>query len=167
VPLPLRNSGSGANCYRWFYTLASYAIIFPNLCELWASWWSASTDGRAIGVLQYLSCLMYEEGCNPIFDAWTPNRGGGPPELWEDDMFVNERPWHPENVAFLRSTLIPEELYVAIGRCIERFSDSPDIGIAQQMHRDFPAQRTLIELRIEQLLSIVSANHFMVHGWTI
>jgi len=163
---PLRNSGMGAGCYRWFYSLGSYATIFPTLNDLWLTWWSVSTEGRAIAVLQYLSCLMYENGSNPVFDAWTPKRGGGPPELWTDDMSVNEQPWHPVNVEFLRGALIAEELYAAIGRCVECLTD-PDRGIALQMQQDFAAQRVLLDLRIEQLLSIVSTNHFMIHGWTI
>ena len=163
---PLRNSRSGASCYRWFYTLGSYATIFPNLRDLWLGWWSVSTEGRAIGVLQYVSCLMYENSSNPVFDAWTPKYGGGPPELWTDDMSVNEQPWHPINVEFLRGALTPPELSAAIAKCVERLAD-PDRGIALQMQQDFARQRVLLELRIEQLLSIVSANHFMVHGWTI
>jgi hypothetical protein len=126
----LRSAGQDAGCYRWFDNLGSFATVFPGLGRLWSSWWDLSSEGRAIGALQYLSCLMYEEMSNPVFAAWTPTNGGGSPELWRDSMVVNNYPWDPQNVSFLRSMLVPSQLFVAIDRYLERLTDAEDQQIA-------------------------------------
>ena len=156
-----------APVYRWMEELCSYATVFAGLPQLWSSWWNLSTEGRALGALQYISCLMYEEDRNPWFAPWTPSKGGGPPSLWEDSMTVNNEPWDSRNIDFLRSVLIPDELCAAIGRCAEHLPHPEDREIAVRMTHDFDSQRQLMELRIEQLLSILASDHYMVHGWTI
>jgi hypothetical protein len=155
----LRGASSNAACYRWFHDLGSFATVFRGLRHLWSAWWNLNSEGRAIGALQYLSCLMYENGSNPVFAAWTPAKGGGPPALWADSMSVNDEPWNSENVYFLRSVLVPSQLFSAIDRCLERLSNPEDRRIATQMKDDFEHQRTLLELRIEQLPEILSADH--------
>jgi hypothetical protein len=167
ISRPLYNSGSGAQCYRWFYALGSYSTVIPSLDLLWTSWWNLSTEGCAIGALQYISCLLYEDEANPVFAPWTTGRGGGAPALWEDAMSVNEQPWHPDNIHFLRRALVPSQLFAAINRCRERLTDSADRHIATRLIEDFDRQRTLLDLRIEQLPVILSSNHYMTHKWTI
>lgn len=163
----LWSAGKHGACYRSFYNLSSFATVFPGLNKLWSSWWDLSSEGRAVGALQYLSCLMYEQGRNPAFAPWTPTEGGGPPGLWEDAMMVNNNPWDPRNVTFLQSVLIPSELCAAIDRCIERLTHPEDQRIASEMKHDFQRQQTLLELRIEQLLKILSSDHYSIHEWTI
>jgi len=87
-----------AYCYRWIRELGSFATICPGLSMLWSKWWNLETKGRAIAALQYISCLMYEEGANLIFSQGTS--GGRPPRLWDDSMDVNNRAWHPANLGF-------------------------------------------------------------------
>lgn len=58
-------------------------VLLPDLDQLWTAWWSLGTIGRAIAVIQYISCLMYASTENPVFVPWTPKGGGGPPVLWE------------------------------------------------------------------------------------
>ena len=72
-------SGMGASPYTWFNVLSSFCVVFPTLSTLWTRWWEMNTPGQACAVLQYLSCLLYENDRNPIFTPWTPNGGGGPP----------------------------------------------------------------------------------------
>jgi hypothetical protein len=126
----LQSARPQAYCYRWIRELGSFATICPGLSILWNNWWNLETDGRAIAALQYISCLMYEDSANLIFAPWTPTKGGGPPCLWEDSMSVNNRAWHPNNIRFLQSALIAEELVSAIERCQLQLTDPKDRAIA-------------------------------------
>ena len=58
-------------------------MILPDIPQLWTAWWSLSSVGRAVAVVQYASCPLYGETDNPVFAAWTRDGGGGPPPLWE------------------------------------------------------------------------------------
>ncbi len=153
--------------YRRLRELGSYATLFGGLRELWTPWWRLESEGRAAAALQYLSCLMYENAANPVFGPRSARRGGGPPELWGDSISINDRPWDPRNVAFLRAELHPDRLHAAAAAARERLSDSGDRRTAAQMIEDFPACRTLVELRITQLLEIVAANHSRIFQWTL
>jgi hypothetical protein len=75
----LKFSGMRASPYKWVRVLCSFAVIFPDIRDLWQRWWKKETKGRAICVLQYISCLLYEADSNPIFSPWTPAGRGGPP----------------------------------------------------------------------------------------
>ena len=81
-------------------------------------------------------------------------------------MTVNKQPWHSRNLDFLRSVLIPDELCAPIDRCMEPLSHREDREIALKMTHDFESRRQLLAGRIEQLLSILASDHYMVHGWT-
>jgi hypothetical protein len=50
----LKSVGSMAYCGRWFDELGSFATVFSGLSQLWKEWWTLTTEGRAIGALQYL-----------------------------------------------------------------------------------------------------------------
>lgn len=154
-------------CCRWIRELNSFATICPGWSMLWIKWWSLETKGRAVAALQYISCLMYEERANPIFAPSTPTSGGGPPRLWDDSMDVDNRAWHPANLRFLKSVLAPGELAAAIDRSHLKLTDPADLAIAVRMKTDFSTQRTLLELRIEQLLAILSAPGYGRSEWTI
>jgi len=161
------NVRRNAPVYRWISDLCSYATVFPGLRQLWSSWWNLSTDGRALGALQYISCLTYEVDCNRLFAPWTRTKGGGPPCLWEDSMAVNNEPWDSRNIDFLRSVLVPDELGAAIYRCQERLSHPEDREVALKMKHEFESRRLLLEQRIGELLSILAVDHYMVLEWTI
>src|SRR4029077_17656799 len=75
--------GSRTRPYRWFRALTTYGVLRPDLDRLWTAWGTLSSVGRAIATVQYISCLMYREKENLVFAPWTPDRGGGPPCLWE------------------------------------------------------------------------------------
>jgi hypothetical protein len=104
---------------------------------------------------------MYEDGGNPAFDGMCP------PRLWADSMATNHRPWDPQNVCFLRSALVPDRLFAAIDNSLRGLSNPEDQQIALKMKDDFEKNRVLLELRIDQLLTIVSSDHYLVVGWTI
>jgi hypothetical protein len=152
--------------YQPLFEINSYAKVFPYLERLWLPWWQAGTTGRAIYAVSYISSLMYEQNKNPVFDPWTPERGGGPPSLWEDSMLVCEAVWRPENLDLLRAQLQPGQLLATLERCAAMMAEPADRQLAERIHADFPAQRWLVELRQEQLLSFVTSREFVV-DWTL
>ncbi len=162
----LRFSGSGASPYRWVQTLVSYGALFPDIEVLWTEWWQAKTQGHAIAAFQYASALMYESNKNPIFDAWTCDRGGGPPALWDCGCHLFDVGWREENLSFLRHTLSVD--YVE--RNLQVASDHIQIGpakeVASRIMRELPNQRTLLALRIEELPKLLT-NVSQVEGFTI
>src|SRR6185369_9210613 len=63
----LLHGGMGARPYRWIGALATYGVLLPDLGRLWKAWWAAQTVGRAVAVVQYISCLVYDAEDNPVF----------------------------------------------------------------------------------------------------
>jgi hypothetical protein len=147
----LFSSGTNAWAYRWFHNIGSFAVTFPNVSELWTTWWAMETVGSAIGVLQYASCLMYDETSNPVFAPWTPLGGGGPPELWEKEGLMFEVAWLPENVSFLRDALSAEYVVDRMRKAASLLPDGENHRISQQMLSDVLLQRALLEARIAEL----------------
>lgn len=79
----LSYAGQGARPYRWIRALTTYGVLLPDIADLWASWWTLGTHGRAVAALPYVSALTYPDDANPIFAPWNRDTGGGPPCLWD------------------------------------------------------------------------------------
>ena len=160
-------AGMDASPYTWFHAIGSFCVVFPALPSLWKRWWEMTTQGQACAVLQYLSCLLYEEGQNPIFSPWCQVGGGGPPCLWETAGLVYEKGWREENVKYLQATLttafIEDRLRYA-ARILKEGTLSP---VPQQMINDFSEQETLLTLRLEQLPALLLASPMSFPQWTI
>ena len=159
-------SGMGASPYAWFYALSSFCVVFPNLSTLWTPWWEMSTPGQACAVLQYLSCLLYENDHNPIFTPWTPIGGGGPPVLWETAGHIHERGWRAENVDYLQKTLTPEYVENRLQYATRTVKDVIDSSVPQQMLAEFAAQRTLLESRLAELPSLLLSTRTASLDWS-
>lgn len=95
--------GSKARPYRWIGALNTYGVFRPDIERLWTAWWSLETVGRAVGALQYISCLMYPINENPVFAPWTSDNGGGPPCLWEFEGHLYSNRWLETNHFFERN----------------------------------------------------------------
>jgi hypothetical protein len=149
-------------CYGWIPEVASFATVRPALPQLFNPWWGLDTEGRAIGALQYISTLMYEDKRNPIFPPWTPDQGGGAPHPWADSMPFKDQPWDAANVSFLQEFLIPSRLLSTIEQSLARLTDAEDKEIARRMKADFESQAPLLELRLEQLPAILSSDELIV-----
>jgi hypothetical protein len=102
-------NGGMTRPHRWFGALTTYGVFLPDAEHLSADWWSLNTVGRAVAAVQYISCLMFADNENPIFAPWTPDRGGGPPVLWEFEGYLFKHRWLEANVDFLRRALTEEE----------------------------------------------------------
>ena len=151
--------------YAWVRSMASMGTAFPVIGDLWSEWWACSTQGRARGVLQYLSPLMYPEDRNPIFAQWTPQEGGGPPVPWETDGFIYDQCWLPENVESLRNTLTLDHARHCLCTAAAVLQDVDDSGIPARMLGDFDSAAARVELRIEELVLRFSRPLGEVYDW--
>ena len=160
-------AGMGASPYTWFPALGSFCVVFPALPSLWQSWWQMTTPGQACAVLQYLSCLLYEDDRNPIFSPWCEMYGGGPPCLWETEGYQYEQGWREENVKYLQTTLttafIEDRLHYA-ARTLKNVMQSP---VPQLMINDFSEQETLLTLRLEELPTLLLTSPMSFLEWSI
>ncbi|HEX4785683.1 MAG TPA: hypothetical protein VH350_15175 [Candidatus Sulfotelmatobacter sp.] len=134
----LAYSGSAVRPYRWITALTTHGVLFPDISILWNEWWSITTVGRAVAAVQYLSCLMYEENENPIFSPWTPDRGGGPPSLWEFAGHLYTNRWLEPNVSFLKGALSAREVGDVLRRAVEHLIDQPEHAKAAEVLGDLP-----------------------------
>jgi hypothetical protein len=117
--------GSKSPVYAWFHALSTYGLLRPDLERLWSKWWAVETQGRAIAAAQYVSCLIYDETANPVFDAWTREHGGGAPCLWHYRGHVLEERWRDENLAMLERMLTPDGVRGVLDRALARLASHP------------------------------------------
>ena len=134
----LAYSGMGARPYRWITALTTYGVLLPDVDQLWTSWWSINTVGRAVAAVQYISCLMYRENENPVFAPWTPDGGGGPPCLWGFGGHLYAHRWLEANVGFLRETLNPQAATDALTTAVRRLTGEPEHEVAAEVQANLP-----------------------------
>jgi hypothetical protein len=153
----LSYGGARARPYRWVRATTTYGVFRPDIELLWKPWWAAETVGRAVAVVQYASCLMYENDENPVFAPWTPKEGGGPPILWEFDGHLYDHCWLEPNVAFLRGALTLDAVEAGLGRAVARLAGEPEHGIAVRVRDDVPMCSDMIEARCAELVGILAS----------
>ena len=100
------------------------------------AWWSLDTVGRAIAVVQYISCLIYPENENPVFAPWTPNNVGGPPCLWEFEGRLYTHRWLEPNIAFLKKALNVPRVTEDFSRAVDRLVDHSEHEVAARIRED-------------------------------
>lgn len=162
----LRFFGMGASPYRWVQSLVSYGALFPDVEILWTEWWQAKTHGHAVAAFQYASALMYENDKNPVFDAWTRDKGGGPPALWDCGCHMFDIGWKEENLSFLSRTLRVDYVERNLRAASDQIQIGPVREVASRILRELPNQKTLLALRIEELPRLLM-NVSQVEGFTI
>ncbi len=150
----LHFSGQSA-IYKWFRAISSFAISLPRLSQLWQEWWELETQGQAVAIVQYISCFVYEENNNPIFTPWTPEHGGGPPDLWQTDGLVQVKGWREENISFLKNTFTPEYIEAHLQKATDKLKIAPLHKVAQKVLSDFYLQQDLLKSRLELLPDIL------------
>jgi hypothetical protein len=91
--------------HEWFDYIASYGTFTPDIPCLFDEWWQMRTKGHAVAAVQYASCFIAGRlaGRNPLFSAWTPNTGGGPPSLSQYDSSGTGERWLDSNIAYLEA----------------------------------------------------------------
>ncbi len=143
--------GSRTKPYRWFRALTTYGVLLPDVEQLWTTWWSLHTVGRAIATVQYISCLMYPENENPVFAPWTPDRGVGPPCLWEFEGHLYAHRWLEPNVNFLKGILTVQKVSDLLVQAVERLVGQPEYDTAAAVQEDFPLCTETLEARCAEL----------------
>jgi len=120
--------------------------------------------GRACGVLQYASVLMYPDDRNPIFSPWTCEHGGGAPVLWGSEGILDQ-PWLPENVSFLRSTFTLDYVRNSIATAAVTLQGEIDSSVPELMVLDFETKAPFVEQRMEELFFNLSLPFGEDRGW--
>lgn len=143
--------GSNASPYGWIGRFNSIALILPVISIIWEKWWSLKSIGRAVCAIQYLSSLVYYETQNPIFATWTPEYGGGSPDLWTHDSYIYHEGWMKENLEFIESTLTIEYLEKKLNEATSKLEGEPEYPKAIKMVEDFPERKKILQVRIEEL----------------
>jgi len=159
--------GSRARPYDAFAALNAFCIVFPTLPALWEIWWAMETPGQACTVLQYLSCLLYEKNSNPIFAPWTPLEGGGPPSVGHPEGHIFDLGWRKENVKFLRATLTPDYVQDRLRFAAQATEGVLESPVPQQMLEDFEEQKTLLEIRLNELPSLLLEPWSLEQDWVV
>jgi hypothetical protein len=162
----LRFSGMGAAPYTWVQALVSYGTLFSDIEILWTEWWQMKTSGHAVAAFQYASALMYEDNKNPVFEAWTQEKGGGPPALWACGAMMFDVGWKQENLAFVKATLNADYFEQKLRLALAQIKDPSAKKVALGIMDDFEKQGTRLELRIEQLPDLLT-DVSRVGGFTI
>jgi hypothetical protein len=152
--------GSRTRPYRWFRALTTYGVLRPDVDHLWNPWWSLGTLGRAVAVIQYISCLMYSEIENPVFAPWTPDGGGGPPCLWEFEGHLYEHHWLKSNVDFLKEVLTGRRVSDRLIDAVELLVDQPEHDVAAGIRDDLPLCIETLEARCAELPVFLSTTQF-------
>jgi hypothetical protein len=147
----LSYQGMGTRPYRWIAALTTHGVLLPDVDRLWTAWWSLSTVGRAIAVVQYISCLMYPNNENPIFAPWTRDAGGGPRCLWEFGGHLYTHRWLNANVRFIRGILNVGEASAVLNRSVEFLLGKPEHATAAQVQSDLPLCDEILAARCTAL----------------
>jgi hypothetical protein len=159
--------GSRTRPYRWFRALTTYGVLLPDVERLWTAWWSLNTVGRAIAAVQYISCLMYAENENPVFAPWTPDRGGGPPGLWEFEGHLYAHRWLEPNVSFLKGILTPQRMSDLLAQAVERLVGQPEHEAAAAVQQDFPLCAETLEARCAELPQLLETIQQSRLSWSV
>ena len=147
----LKYQGARVKPYRWIRALTTYGVLRPDMASLWAAWWSIETMGRAVAAIQYISCLMYPENENPVFAPWTPDKGGGPPCLWDFEGHLYQHCWLAPNIRYLQVVLNVDNVSSLLSRCSERLAGQPEQIVATQLQADFPILSDIVQARCVEL----------------
>lgn len=159
--------GSNSSPYQWFQALGSFCTVLPTLSNLWEDWWQMNTVGHAVCVLQYISCLMYDDGENPVFAPWTPDKGGGPPELWGNANLVSYFGWRRENASFLAKTITLDYVAANMKKAAKIIGVSEGMFIPARMITDWPNCQDPAASRIAELPLLVSRSELTCPGWSV
>jgi hypothetical protein len=159
------HAGSKTPAYGWMGRFNSVGVVMPRIDLLWNPWWSLETPGRAVAALQYCSGLMYAEGINPLFAAWTAEDGGGGPYLWSNDSHIHDAGWMSENVDFLAATLTVEFVNDRVAAAVATLDSAPEREKARRLRDDLPACQNVIARRVAELPSLLSRPD-STEGWT-
>lgn len=138
--------------HDWFGYFASFGVFTTAIPSLWGRLWRSGEPGHAVALLQYLSCLLYDDDTNPIFAPWTCGEGGGAPELWGYDSVGSGDHWKEENRDFFSSALNSESIYQWLQLTVRSHSGSEIGTVASDFLHQLDDRAAEVDQRIELLL---------------
>ena len=94
---------------------------------------------------------MYSNDGNQVFATWTPDKGGGPPTLWEYAGHLYSHRWLAPNVAFLEGVLELRQVEAVLGRTVDVLAREPEGEIAARVLGDLPRCADTLEKRCAEL----------------
>ncbi|MEW6735552.1 MAG: hypothetical protein AB1489_29945, partial [Acidobacteriota bacterium] len=155
--------------HNWFRVFASYGVLSLDVGRLWERWWSIPTEGHAIALVQYASCLICDKENNPVFAPWDPKLGGGAPLLWNYESFYFGEYWMKENLEFLAKRLTVEYLFERLSDAQKQISNPKKKKISEEVRQILERESQRTELRIIELIELLG-NPSTFNGpyeWTI
>ena len=151
--LPVKGASTS---HDWFGYVASFGVFTNSIPALWSAIWESQQPGHAVALLQYLSCLIYEDS-NPIFAPWTRDKGGGPPELWGFDSVGFDEAWKQENVSFMTTALTTARISDWLERASALHSDSQVSELSDCFLDELASKTREVDERIRLLLIALQA----------
>ncbi|WP_445658920.1 hypothetical protein [Achromobacter sp. NCFB-sbj8-Ac1-l] len=141
--------GSRTPAYTWQFEINELGGSLPLVARLWDRWWAVDSPGKAVSAIMYASGLIYEEGENPIFGAWTREHGGGGPYLSDAGASAD---WSADNLQALRERLTVERLLTLVDLSAQRLRQEPEFALAMRIAVDARDRTSIIEIQIDALL---------------
>lgn len=137
----------------------------PEYDYLIREWWTSDKPGHRVCVVQWVSALQYNSGDNPIYAPWTPDRGGGPPLLWQLSGLCGSCHWRAENTAALRQHLTMRAVHDALTRAVAGLSQHAECAIAQRVLDDWRPLAGRTASRIPVLIKLLESGKSLPMRW--
>lgn len=144
---------SSKDQHAWIWRFNTLGIVSPLIKPIWDSWWSLDHPGKAYCAVLYMSGLIYCNGENPLYGAYTREHGGGGAYLSEDDATIFDYAWREDNLSFLKGTLSVEYVFQKLEQAGQMFRSPDDVKIVTQTMSDAKERRDIIEIRIGDLIT--------------
>jgi hypothetical protein len=136
----------------WIYRFNTLGIVAPVTKRIWQEWWLLDHPGKAFCAVMYASGLIYVEGENPIYGAWSTEQGGGGPYLTEIDGHIFDWAWRKDNLEYLKDTLTTKYLMEKLEHAALTLQNHEEVDIVSQVIDDARSREVIIEYRIADLL---------------
>jgi hypothetical protein len=162
---PSMGKGAWRGQNSWIYRFNTLGIVAPVTQQIWENWWKLDHPGKAFCAVMYFSGLMYLNGENPIYDAWTRDKGGGGPYLTEIDASIFDWAWREDNHRYLRNTLSVEYVLQKLEQAADMFHNPEDLKIVTQIISDAKARTDIIEIRIGDLIENLAKLQLAKDRW--
>lgn len=144
-----------------FYTIVArfnaLGFVAPVTGRIWESWWRLDHPGKAVAAVMYASGLIYDTEENPIFEPWTPDKGGGGPYLDSSEAQIYGGSWLEANLEFMLDKLAVETIQSKMQEAASVLQNEPEAVVAAQVAADAAERTELIEIRIDDLLEALTS----------